>query len=185
MTSRQKQKKGSACLFLYWMWGRTMWIMWITWCITGFCEKKEVFLCGQKRNILSKESVDNVENVEKKHETCLYLKKFFLEAMAQSNVPFIIVSPANSVPSTIAICVKDIESEILADMLSEQEIFISTGSACTSGNMENDMFLEAMEIPDEYIHGLIRISTDPSTNTYLEMAQAAKAIEESYNKLVG
>ena len=126
-----------------------------------------------------------VENVEKKHETCLYLKKFFLEAMAQTNVPFIIVSPANSVPSTIAICVKDIESEILADMLSEQEIFVSTGSACTSGNMENDMVLEAMEIPDEYIHGLIRISTDPSTNTYPEMVQAAKAIEESYNKLVG
>ncbi len=70
MTSRQKQKKGSACLFLYWMWGRTMWIMWITWCITGFCEKKEVFLCGQKRNILSKESVDNVENVEKNLCSC-------------------------------------------------------------------------------------------------------------------
>ncbi len=35
-----------------------------------FLRKKEVFLCGQKRNILSKESVDNVENVEKNLCSC-------------------------------------------------------------------------------------------------------------------
>ncbi len=47
-----------------------MWIMWITRCITAFPVKIEVFSCGKKWWILSRENVENVDNRERNLCSC-------------------------------------------------------------------------------------------------------------------
>lgn len=110
---------------------------------------------------------------------CKELKIKLLEELAKTNLDYIIISPVNSINSTIAFCIKGIESELIMDALSEKEICVGVGSAC-NGNMketENDSVLEAMNIPDEYIHGLIRISFDLNNKE----KEVEKFVEELVN----
>lgn len=64
---------------------------------------------------------------------------------------------------------KDISGEYIVQRLNEKEIFISTGSACTSGDLSSSHVLEAMKCPDDYIQGTIRISFDCFRNTKKEI----------------
>ena len=55
---------------------------------------------------------------------------------------------------------KNITGEYLVQKLNENNIYVSSGSACTTGSFENSHVLEAMNISDDYIEGTIRISFD-------------------------
>ena len=61
------------------------------------------------------------------------------------------------VPNIINISFKDIDGETLQNMLSQQLIYVSTSSACTSG-IKKSRILSAMGVPDDYIYGSIRLS---------------------------
>lgn len=89
---------------------------------------------------------------------CKELKTKLLEELAKTKLDYIIVSPANSINSTIAFCIKNINSEVIMDCLSEKEIYFGTGSACNSGLFEEDSVLKAMNISQDYINGLVRVS---------------------------
>lgn len=99
-----------------------------------------------------------VNNYRLKDSYCKKLKALLLEELIQTDIDFIVVSPADSISSTLTICIKDVNSEVIMDMLSEKSIYIGVGSACNSGLFEEDSVLVAMEIPEKYINGLIRIS---------------------------
>ena len=124
-----------------------------------------------------------VKNMEFKQEYTKELKRLLIDKLSQTDVPFIIASPGNSINSTVAICFKDIESEVLSMMLSDDGIFIGTGSACTNGEKENDSTLEAMGIPKDYIRGLLRFSFD-ITNNALEIDYVVNKIAEHYKELM-
>lgn len=47
--------------------------------------------------------------------------------------------------------------------LSDKEIYVSTGSACTSGNLTHSYVLDEYDIPEDYINGAIRVSTSAET----------------------
>lgn len=61
------------------------------------------------------------------------------------------------VPSILNISFKDIDGETLQYMLSKRGVCVSTSSACSSGKKKSRV-LEAMNVPDDYIYGAIRIS---------------------------
>ena len=61
------------------------------------------------------------------------------------------------VPSILNISFKDIDGETLQYMLSQKGVCVSTSSACSSGKKKSRV-LEAMNVPDDYIYGAIRIS---------------------------
>lgn len=119
-----------------------------------------------------------------KSKKCYELKKFAINYLANSNLKnnFIIVSPTNSISSTLCICLKNVESEIISALLSDENIFIGTGSACDTGNFSPSDVLSAMEISDEYIRGEIRFSFDLK-NTKEEIKIAVDKIEEYYKQL--
>lgn len=63
------------------------------------------------------------------------------------------------VSSILNISFKDIDGETLQYLLSQKGICVSTSSACSSGKKKSRV-LEAMNVPDDYIYGAIRISFD-------------------------
>ncbi|PIS04714.1 MAG: cysteine desulfurase NifS [Candidatus Buchananbacteria bacterium CG10_big_fil_rev_8_21_14_0_10_42_9] len=60
--------------------------------------------------------------------------------------------------NNINISVSHVEGEFLLEQLSQSNIFVSTGSACSSKSTKVSPVLRAINCPPEYIHGNIRIS---------------------------
>lgn len=112
-----------------------------------------------------------------KEAHCKELKTKLLEELFKTNLDYIIVSPVNSINSTVAFCIKGINSEVIMDLMSEKEIYFGTGSACNSGLFEEDSVLKAMGISQDYINGLIRVSFSLD-NTINEVV---KFVEELIN----
>ena len=122
------------------------------------------------------------QHIDEKNVHCKKLKLLLLEELAKNfkEDEYMIVSPANSVNSIIGICFKKIEGEVLQQLLSEKEIFIGTGAACSSGDMNPSAVLDYMKIPYEYIRGQIRISTDLTT-TDKDIVKLVSGLKESYH----
>ena len=91
-----------------------------------------------------------------------------------------IVSPANSVNSTINICFKDVESEVLQMLMNQDGFSVATGSACSTGTMEPSKTLEYMKVPEDYIRGEIRISMNENQNKVEDLIETARALHECY-----
>ena len=122
--------------------------------------------------------------VDQKQSHCKQLKLAFLEEMRkdfdQDN--YMIVSPANSLNSIICICFKNVEGEIIQSMLNEKGIYVGTGAACNSGDMNASAALTFMRIPEDYIRGEIRLSYTLDNNV-AEMILTAKALKSVYKDL--
>ena len=94
-----------------------------------------------------------------------------------------IVSPANSVNSTINICFKDVESEVLQMLMNQDGFSIATGSACSTGTMEPSKTLEYMKVPEDYIRGEIRLTFDES-NDIGDLILVAQKLKQHYLELI-
>ena len=46
--------------------------------------------------------------------------------------------------------------------MQDRNIIVGTGSACNSGDMEPSEVLKEMRVPEDFIHGAIRLSFDLS-----------------------
>lgn len=112
-----------------------------------------------------------------KQSYCFALKKRMIEELNKNGVPFIINSPGNSVNNILNISIKNISGENLMMDLSDRNIFVGVGSACNSGDGEPSEVLQAMGIPEEYIHGAIRFSFGYN-NTMDEVISVAYHISE-------
>lgn len=72
---------------------------------------------------------------------------------------------------------KNIDSEPLVIQLSEKDIYVSTGSACNTGSLDPSHVLTAINCPNNFINGAIRVSftinnTREELNTFVkELAQ--------------
>lgn len=62
----------------------------------------------------------------------------------------------NSSPYILNISFEKIKSEVLLHMLESDDIFVSSGSACSKGN--NSRILSALNLDEKYIDGAIRFS---------------------------
>lgn len=73
-----------------------------------------------------------------------------------------------------------IEGESLMLILSEKNIFVSTGSACASNKLSESHVLKAIGVDEMYIHGSIRITLDEeSCEYYMEVVdEIKKAVEK-------
>ena len=61
-------------------------------------------------------------------------------------------------PNLINISFKNIDAQDLITLLDAEDIYVSVGSACNSGSTEPSYVLKAINVPDEYIMGTIRIT---------------------------
>lgn len=61
-------------------------------------------------------------------------------------------------PNNINISIEGVEGESLLLMLDAQGIFVSTGSACTSADLDPSHVLLAIGLPEELAHGSLRLT---------------------------
>jgi cysteine desulfurase len=88
-----------------------------------------------------------------------------LEEALLAIVPDLRVNGRNAprLSGTSLLSFKDLEGEALLLRLSEKDICVSTGSACTTGQKEPSHVLRAMGVPFEWARGTIRISLSLET----------------------
>ena len=86
-------------------------------------------------------------------------------------------SMIHRLPNHLSLCFRDINGQQLVSMLAEKGILCSTGSACNSGNPKPSYVLEAINMPEQFINGAIRITWN-TQNTKEQAVMVAKAIED-------
>jgi len=87
-----------------------------------------------------------------------------------------LVTDPNHTPNILNISIKGVRGEELVAMLDDQEIYVSTGSACNSNSKEPSHVLKAIGCSDEEANSSIRISLSNDTTL--------KEVNEFCEKLV-
>jgi len=129
--------------------------------ICGFGKAAEITFSNLKENY---KEVETLKNTLKKE---IY-----------NNIEgFKIISPDISSPYIINIAFEGIKSEVLLHHLEERDIFVSTGSACSSRKKIYSRVLKAMGISPQYIDGAIRMSFS-AYNTEEEILTVVNALKE-------
>ena len=111
------------------------------------------------------------------------LRLQLLAALSGAGVSYDVLSPADGVPHILAIAFPGLRGETLLHALEAREIYVSTGSACSSRKKKHNPVLRAMGVPDHLAACAIRISLS-ARNTPEEIVQAAQAIAESCRNLI-
>lgn len=85
-------------------------------------------------------------------------------------------------PHVLNISIEDVKSEVLLHLLEKKEIFISSGSACTSKKNSQSHVLKSMNLSSKYIEGSLRISFS-KYNTLEEIEYMVKMLKESVDNV--
>ncbi len=111
------------------------------------------------------------------------LRDYFEEQLL-AKIPEIIVNGKNvkRLPGTSSITFKYVEGESILLSLSMKGIAVSSGSACSSDELQASHVLLAMGIPEEFAHGTIRFSLG-KYNTKEEIDYTIDAVVEIIGKL--
>ena len=65
---------------------------------------------------------------------------------------------ANRLPNTLNIAFKNMDGETLLHQLSQESVYASNGSACSTGSLNYSHVLSAMGVPYDYVAGSVRFS---------------------------
>lgn len=107
-----------------------------------------------------------VEEIYKNHEDKINnmykLKEYFINELLKINGVYINgingVSIKDTSPSIISVSVEGIRSEVLLNSLSENNIYVSSGSACSSNHPSLSGTLKAINLKDNLLDSTIRFS---------------------------
>ncbi len=111
------------------------------------------------------------------------LRDYFEEEILK-RIPEIVINGKNvpRLPGTSSVTFKYVEGESILLSLSMKGIAVSSGSACSSDELQASHVLLAMGIPEEYAHGTIRFSLG-KYNTKEEIDYTIEAVTEVIGKL--
>lgn len=124
-------------------------------------------------------AVSDLGNIGENYDYVKSLKNQLLSELA--DVPNLAVnSPINSLPYILNLSLVGVPSEVLRNFLSERDICVSTGSACSKGHRSK--VLTSMKLPAERIDSAIRISFS-RFNTREEVDFLAESLKEANNRL--
>lgn len=108
----------------------------------------------------------------------------YFEEQILARIPEIVINGKNvpRLPGTSSITFKYVEGESILLSLSMKGIAVSSGSACSSDELQASHVLLAMGIPAEFAHGTIRFSLG-KYNTKEEIDYTIEAVVEIIGKL--
>lgn len=102
------------------------------------------------------------------------LREALLKALA--GIPGMRVnSPPDGAPSILNLGFSGVQAEALVLLLDRSGIRVSMGAACNSQSLAPSHVLTAMRVPEEYLHGSIRLSFG-QYNALEEIAEVAEAL---------
>lgn len=123
-------------------------------------------------------------NIEASYQHVSQLRKTFLDRLGEK-LGDISTNPrdtALSLPYIVNITFRGVRGEVLVHALEEEDIYISTGSACSSKKHVQSIVLKEMELCPEDAEGSVRVSFS-RYNTTEEVLHAADRIGEIVPKL--
>lgn len=97
-------------------------------------------------------------NIEKRQSVGVLRDQLEKELLESFPSALVNGGKANRLPNTLNIAFKNIDSETLLHQLSQNGVYASNGSACSTGSLNYSHVLSAMEVPYDYIAGSIRFS---------------------------
>ncbi len=116
------------------------------------------------------------------------MRDYLLNKFENSGLDYIINGDLeNRLPNNINISFKGIEAESLLLMLDMNDICVSSGSACDSKSIQLSSVLKSIRVPDDYIHGTIRITLsnditlDELDYVYQEIIESVKRLRSLNN----
>ncbi len=146
---------------------------------------------GQERNLRSGTentqgiiSLSEALNIKREIEKVRKSRDYLINELLKIKGTRLNGSKEQRIHNNINISFYGIEGESLMLMLNKQGIEVSTGSACSSNKLEESHVLKAIDTPELYLHGSIRITLDtrkPLTKTQEEFI--IKQIKQNYEKL--
>ena len=99
-------------------------------------------------------------NYEKEVKSIYELKKYFIEQLKE-NIDKIRINSLleleKSTPTILNVSFVGVKGEVLTSFLGMYEIYVSTGSACSS-RRGNSRIIESLGVPNEQVEGAIRFS---------------------------
>ena len=167
--------KGIACLYVN----------------KGINLKPQIFGGGQEDNIRSgtenvpaimafMSAIDEIGDINKNYEYVNKLRNAFISNLKDTAVK--INESKNNSPYILSLCFPGVNGETLVHMMEQNQIYISTGSACSSHRSGNRV-LSAMSLPDNLVKGCVRISFSKH-NTIDEVTFASKTLKDCYLTLI-
>ncbi|MEG2085258.1 MAG: cysteine desulfurase family protein [Clostridia bacterium] len=134
-----------------------------------------IFGGGQEKNLRS--ATENVASImafkvatEKTFDTfnatsehLLQLKSYFISKLKQFD-DVLVISNETTSNHIVHFAIKNVKSEILLHSLEKHQIYIGNGSAC-SAKKASYRIANALNVPQEYKNGLLRVSFDFSNTT--------------------
>ena len=101
---------------------------------------------------------NNCRKLDNEKDHLLMLENHMLSQLRQNGLDFIRNGGSNHLPGNISLSFKNAEGEMLLHRLDLMGICVSTGSACDSNNTQISHVIKAIDVPEEYAKGTIRIS---------------------------
>lgn len=115
---------------------------------------------------------------------CRDIRAKFYNAFAEMTDVYFNTDITKSIPSTLNVAFKNVESESLMLLLDMDGICVSAGSACNSESLEPSHVLKAIGTPEDYIYNSIRLSWD-DTLTDEEVDYVIESIKRNVTKVRG
>lgn len=115
---------------------------------------------------------------------CREIQTKFCNAFSEMTDVYFNTDIAKSIPSTLNVAFKNVESESLMLLLDMDGICVSAGSACNSGSLEPSHVLKAIGTPEDYIYNSIRLSWN-DTLTDEEVDYVIESIKRNITKVRG
>lgn len=100
----------------------------------------------------------NCRDIKKTAEKLSDCTKILLDCLQSNNVDFIINGGENRLPGHLSLSFKKCDGETLMHRLDLKNICVATGSACNSRQTKISHVLQALNIPEDYIKGTIRVT---------------------------
>lgn len=122
--------------------------------------------------------------IPRKTFRCVKIQNRFVETFSYVRDVHFNTDIENSIPTTLNVAFKGVESESLMLLLDRDGICVSSGSACNSGSLEPSHVLKAIGCPEEYIYNSIRLSWD-DTLTKADVDYTIKCIKKNVEKVRG
>ena len=123
------------------------------------------------------------ENLEENNKKTIELRNYFINKI-QKDIQGIKINGdlMNRVPGNISVSFDFIEADNILQELDKRGIYVSTGSACTTGRIEPSHILKAIGLSDTIAHSTIRISLG-KYNTKKEIDYTIEYLVDIVNKL--
>ncbi len=143
---------------------------------------QEFKLRAGTENTIGIKSIAKAIEIPQGKKKMLELRNYMIEELLKIKGTKLNGSRSDRIYNNINISFYGIEGESLMLLLDDEGIYVSTGSACSSHSLEESHVLKAINVPELYIHGSIRITISNDT-TKEQIDTVIEKLKEKVEKL--